>query len=76
MSSTKTQSELLQSNAVIARPADQSDSPFSMISDDPGDIEAMRLAEKNANLVILSDWDHLTSDEYMRAMMETGYDIL
>lgn len=47
-----------------------------MISDDPEDIEAMRLAERNANLVVLSDWDHLTSDSYMRAMMETGYDIL
>lgn len=61
--------------AIQVRPADQSDSPFSMISDDPEDIEAMRLAERNANLVVLSDWDHLTSDSYMRAMMETGYDI-
>jgi hypothetical protein len=47
-----------------------------MISDDPDDVEAMKIAEKNANLVVLSDWDHLTSDAYMQAIMETGYDIL
>lgn len=47
-----------------------------MISEDPNDIEAMNIAERNANLVVLSDWDHLTSDAYMQAIMETGYDIL
>jgi hypothetical protein len=47
-----------------------------MISNNLNDIEAMKLAEKNANLVLLSDWDHLTSDSYMQVLMETGYDIL
>lgn len=47
-----------------------------MISDDPDDLEAMRLAENNANLVVLSDWNHLTSDAYMQAVSESGYDIL
>lgn len=47
-----------------------------MISDNPDDVEAMKLAEQNANLVVVSDWDHLTSDAYMQAMKESGYDIL
>lgn len=47
-----------------------------MISDDPDDVEAMKSAEHDANLVVLSDWDHLTSDAYMQAIMESGYDIL
>ncbi|KAJ5983839.1 hypothetical protein N7481_005938 [Penicillium waksmanii] len=61
--------------AIQVLPPADNDSPFAMISDDPDDVEAMRLAEQNANLVILSDWDHLTSDAYMQAIMETGYDI-
>lgn len=47
-----------------------------MISDDPADIQAMKQAERNGKLVMLSDWDHLTGQEYMKAMEETGYDIL
>jgi hypothetical protein len=66
---------ILPSN-IIPRPPADNDSPFAMISDDPDDVEAMKLAEQNANLVVLSDWDHLTSDAYMQAVMETGYDIL
>lgn len=47
-----------------------------MISDDPADIEAMTKAAHDAQLVMMSDWDHLSSNEYMDAMKETGYDIL
>jgi len=47
-----------------------------MISDNPDDIEAMTKAEENAEIIILSDWDHLTSDAYMQALQESGYDIL
>jgi hypothetical protein len=36
----------------------------------------MEQAEANAELVILSDWDHLTSDAYMQAIRESAYDIL
>lgn len=47
-----------------------------MISTDPGDLEAMKEAERNPISVVLSDWDHLTGSEYMQAMDDTGYDIL
>jgi L-serine deaminase len=47
-----------------------------MISDDPSDIEAMTKAAHDAQLVMMSDWDHLPSDEYMDALRKTGYDIL
>lgn len=36
----------------------------------------MKEAERNTLPVVLSDWDHLKSGEYMKAMEETGYDIL
>lgn len=60
----------------VYRPSCDCDSPFWMISDDPDDIEAMKRAEENAEIVIASDWDHLTSDAYMDALKESGYDIL
>ncbi|KAJ5884439.1 hypothetical protein N7504_012011 [Penicillium tannophilum] len=61
--------------AIYIRPSADRDSPFSMISDDPDDIEAMEKARDNPHLVTLSDWDHLTSDAYMQAERESGYDI-
>lgn len=47
-----------------------------MISDDPADIEAMTKAAHDAQLVVMSDWSHFPSNEYMNALKETGYDIL
>lgn len=47
-----------------------------MISNNTADILAMKQAERNGKLVMLSDWDHLTGKEYMKALEETGYDIL
>ncbi|CAI7652147.1 unnamed protein product [Penicillium glandicola] len=45
--------------------------PFHLISNNTQDIEAMQKAEKNPQLVILSDWDHLTSSEYQKAMEDS-----
>ncbi|EAW14604.1 laccase abr2 [Aspergillus clavatus NRRL 1] len=61
--------------AIYIRPRKDRDSPFAMISDDPSDIKAMKRAERDGQLVVLSDWDHLTSEEYMGALRSTGYDI-
>ncbi|KAJ5795216.1 Multicopper oxidase type 2 [Penicillium paradoxum] len=49
--------------------------PFHLISDNTQDIAAMKNAEKNPQLVILSDWDHLTSDEYQKVMEESRLDV-
>ncbi|KAF9883864.1 hypothetical protein FE257_002707 [Aspergillus nanangensis] len=57
------------------RPSSGTESPFSMISEDSDDIEAMKSAEKHGQLVVLSDWEHFTSAEYINTMNETGYDI-
>jgi hypothetical protein len=50
--------------------------PFHLISNNTQDIEAMQRAEKNPQLVILSDWDHLTSSEYQKAMEDSRLGIL
>jgi hypothetical protein len=59
-----------------ASPSANRESPFAMISDDPADIAAMTKAAHDARLVMLSDWDHLPSDQYMDVLKKTGYDIL
>jgi len=47
-----------------------------MISDNPDDIKAMKKAAHEPHLIVLSDWNHLPSDAYMKVLKETGYDIL
>lgn len=36
----------------------------------------MRVAEAFSHPLLLSDWSHLTSDQYMAAEKATGYDLL
>lgn len=41
--------------------------PWSMISNDTKDIAAMSKTGRDPNLIILSDWDRYTSDQYWAA---------
>ncbi|KAF7596585.1 hypothetical protein BBP40_000985 [Aspergillus hancockii] len=61
--------------AIWINPAPDVPQPFHLISDDPDDIERMRKAEEDPNLVILSDWSHYTSEEYQTIMEESGVDL-
>lgn len=58
------------------RPASTEPSPFSLIANDSKSLTAMQKAEASAKPVVVSDWTHLTSDEFLAAEEETGYDIL
>lgn len=60
----------------FSRPSPDRENPFSRISSNPEDLKAMKEAEQNPILVVLSDWDHLTGIDYMQAIEDTGYDIL
>ncbi|KAJ6034386.1 hypothetical protein N7499_001592 [Penicillium canescens] len=42
--------------------------PFRLISSNENDIEAIKEAEKNPQLVTVSDWGHLISGQYRKAM--------
>jgi hypothetical protein len=50
--------------------------PFHLISNNHDDIQAMRKAEKDPQLVMLSDWDHLTAAEYQQVQQDTRVNIL
>ena len=58
------------------RPASTEPSPFSLIASDKKNLTAIKKAEASATPVVVSDWTHLTSDEFLAAEEETGYDIL
>lgn len=47
-----------------------------MISDYPADIYAMMDAERGGQIMVVSDWSNFTSERYMKALEQTGYDIL
>jgi hypothetical protein len=47
-----------------------------MISQNAKDLEAMQRAEHDPRLVVLSDWEHLTSEEYFNLQIESGLDLL
>ncbi|KAA6409839.1 MAG: hypothetical protein FRX48_06451 [Lasallia pustulata] len=53
--------------ALFIRPNSDSPMPWSMISNDADDLAAMAKTARDPNLVILSDWDRYTSDEYWAA---------
>lgn len=57
-------------------PKPGSPQPFELISKNEDDLRAMRRAEANPRLVVLSDWDHLTSEEYQGLQEYSGLDIL
>ena len=58
------------------RPASTEPSPFGLIANDSKNLTAMHKAEASAKPVVVSDWTHLTSDEFLAAEEATGYDIL
>lgn len=58
------------------RPSPNRQNPFAAISQNEEDQKAMKEAERNPVSVMLSDWDHMYSSDYMKALHDTGYDIL
>ncbi|KAL1970786.1 hypothetical protein VTN77DRAFT_2620 [Rasamsonia byssochlamydoides] len=57
------------------RPKRHTPTPFHLISNDPEDLEAMHRTERDPRLVVLSDWEHLTSEEYFNLQKISGLDI-
>ncbi|KAJ5108642.1 Multicopper oxidase type 2 [Penicillium angulare] len=56
-------------------PAPETPQPFHLISNNTADIAAMQKAELDPKLIILSDWDHLTFEEYQKIQEESGYSV-
>ena len=61
---------------IFQRPASSQPSPFTSIAQDGDSLGAMKRAEASPKVAMLSDWGHLTSEEYMNAEQASGLDIL
>ena len=62
-------------NYSLSRPGPSKSSPFGLISDNSDNILAMKHAEADPRVVLISDWDKYTSAEYMDAEKESGLDM-
>ncbi|KAL2003357.1 hypothetical protein VTN02DRAFT_4177 [Thermoascus thermophilus] len=61
--------------AIWIRPKPGTPTPFGLISQDEADIKAMLRAEENPRLVMLSDWEKLTSEQYWAYQEYSGLDL-
>lgn len=57
-------------------PAPETPQPFHLISNNTADIEAMKQAEQDPQLIMLSDWDHLTFEEYQQIQVASNLNVL
>lgn len=57
-------------------PAPDVPQPFSLISSNAQDIQAMQRAEQNPQLVMLSDWDRLTSEQYQQVQVDSRLNVV
>jgi FtsP/CotA-like multicopper oxidase with cupredoxin domain len=60
--------------AIYVRPNDSQPRPFSLITNDTKELEALRQAEQKTAPVILSDWSHQTSEEIWNIEEEANLD--
>lgn len=58
------------------RPKEIETGPWSSISSDERDVEAMTEAARHPQLVTVSDWSQYTSDEYWNASLQSELLIL
>ncbi|MCJ1286312.1 hypothetical protein MMC26_005657 [Xylographa opegraphella] len=61
--------------AIVIRPASSEPSPFSTIDSDFKSVAAMKRAEANPNVVLISDWDKFTSAQYTAAEQASNLDL-
>ncbi|SLM39593.1 Multicopper oxidase, type 3 [Lasallia pustulata] len=58
--------------SIYIQPKSGTPNPFHLISSHDDDIKAMQKAEKNPALMLVTDWDYLTSWEYMDLQAKTN----
>lgn len=61
--------------AIYIRPRSSQDRPFNAMTSDPSSLNALLRAEDNPHFVMLSDWQHVTSNELMDIEDQANVDI-
>lgn len=60
--------------AIYIKPAKNSPTPFSMISNSTKDVKQLEHAMRHPEMVVLSDWSHFTSEELRNITLEADID--
>ena len=58
------------------RPKSNAPTPFGLISNDSKEVEKMEKAARNPEILVVSDWSNITSDDYFQGMVDSKLDIL
>ena len=59
---------------ILIHPTSDEPTPFGSISNNSSDIQLMQRAEYNPKLVLISDWNHFTSQEFLKIEKEANID--
>ncbi|RAL15583.1 uncharacterized protein BO97DRAFT_461277 [Aspergillus homomorphus CBS 101889] len=59
--------------AIYVEPADSVERPFSLMTTDQTELQALMEAEKKTQPVVLSDWRMFTSEEILQIQEESGF---
>lgn len=59
---------------ILIHPTSEEPTPFGSISNSSSDIQLMQKAEYNPTLVLISDWSHFTSQEFLKIQKDANID--
>ncbi|KAL2828159.1 laccase-1 [Aspergillus cavernicola] len=64
-----------QVGAIYIRRKPDAPRPYSAITEDETELEQLKIAEDNPNLILATDWTYLTAEEYHNVEIESGFNI-
>ncbi|KAL2811789.1 laccase-1 [Aspergillus granulosus] len=64
-----------QVGAMYIRRKPDAPRPYSVITNDEDELAQLKAAEDNPNLMLVTDWTYLTSEEYHNVAVETGLNL-
>ena len=67
---------LTRLTGVVPSPPQDMETPFTLITNSSTDAKIMQRLDRDPTVIMLSDWDHFTSEEYKAASLAANLDLL
>ncbi|KAL4803270.1 laccase-1 [Aspergillus unguis] len=64
-----------QVGSMYIRRKEDAPRPYTAITEDPDELQQIQAAENNPELILVTDWTYLTSEEYHKVTVESGYNV-
>ncbi|KAL3477245.1 laccase-1 [Aspergillus californicus] len=64
-----------QAGAIYIRRDPDAPRPYLAITDDETELEQLKQAEDDPNLILVTDWTYLTAEEYHNVELESGFNV-